>query len=1070
VNTSDLEAALRRYLGVGVGTGDEELLGLDERQARVPAAIDAAARRRTEQVRRHPGAGGEDAELVIARIRLAASRLRGRRADAGPVEPRPTPAGSASPAPAPAAPPVPTSPSPPAPTPPTPPATPPSSPSPPPVSGPVRAVPPTPVRRRPTDAAGASPPSPGRLDPASLPPLTAFDRAVLGTLVGHGGWNRRSRARLVALAASHRVGPQGLLNVMRGLATYAGAGGRPAGLDEIAGDFAVIAGGRAAGVAAAGTRSTGGASAADEAAELTRRLVPELEADGVWPVLKLSALVLLAIALVSIPVVRMLSPASEPSAPTAMDPAIGTSGRGSAGSAGAGGDPGAPGGRDGAAEGADAGGGLVFARIPFLEGPPPAPGLLDAADAMAGLPGIIESEVRRRLEVAAAPGEATYRRWASVMSDAERGWARATPSDVRAVRREAAATIVAAGERPAVVERLIAVLRPPTGATVGDPTADGAPGPWAGGWRVSVLAAVAADPFAPAPAREGCRDLLAAVLAYPAAPGTDGFDPRPEAGAGEVAAAWLDLAAAELVDAFDASSESRIAEAWERWLEAADALDAGTSVASTASRLVLGALESLLRSPVVLDDGGTGSALLGRLVQSLPAPLPGPVRALVERAHRDRRFAATPDLRALGSVFALRRDLPWYRANFVVPADATDATRDRFVGRVLAVWPETTAGPESGRPLAVDAEVLLAWRETLDAVTSRPEPLGPLARLDQAARLGEVAEAAHLLAAGRLTEAASVLTALDEELVRPPDGADGLPSRPMNVPGLAAPDGAWTRSWDATRGRGDPAVARVRALRTEAGRDLGPLDARTFVDIVSRTGNQRVQEAARAILLEKFRDGPNVILELLDALPEARIERDFRQMVHRLTGITIPEDDSERWRLLARAVLLEYATSVVGREGDPAARLERRLAETFDRRAAVLERRRTMSGAVGGPAVAAHRLADAWLAATNARVAIRPVPAPASELADRSRLRRRLAADPVQSAVAGLISVGEALAFVVAAEQPSLAEACEQLLAEVRRDRDQAATASDQWLAQERAILNLWRMRLGVGPAEGDAR
>ncbi len=76
------DAALRRFLGVGGDADDASILGLEPRQARVPAAIDAAARRRIEQARRHPAAMEPAAELVLARIRLAAGRLRGRLAEA----------------------------------------------------------------------------------------------------------------------------------------------------------------------------------------------------------------------------------------------------------------------------------------------------------------------------------------------------------------------------------------------------------------------------------------------------------------------------------------------------------------------------------------------------------------------------------------------------------------------------------------------------------------------------------------------------------------------------------------------------------------------------------------------------------------------------------------------------------------------------------------------------------------------------------------------------------------------------------------------------------------------------
>ncbi len=1049
-----LEAALRRFLGVGGDADDAGILGLDERQSQVPAAIDAAARRRTEQVRRHPGSVDPSAEFVLARIRLAAGRLRGRLAEAAAaaaVAPPPAESGSPSP-PAPAVAPS---------------AAAGGSPS----SPPERPTSPGPsslaARRTAAIIASARPGTPSPVGSAG-PSLTAFDRAVLGTLVGHGGWNRRSRARLVALAAGHGVGPRGLMNVMRGLAEHARSGGRTEGVAEIAGDFATITGGRAAGLAAIGSMGgrQGGPTAADEAAEVARKLLPELEQEGLWPIVKIAVVVLLLICLIGVVLLQATRP---PAPPATTTPAVATPSLGP---------PGGPGGgpRGPAVERETSGSTLVFARIPLMQGPPADVSLLDAGDAMAGLPAVIEAEVRRRLEVPAPPTEATFQRWSAAMVEAARGWPNAAASDVRAVRRAAAASIVAAGERPAIVERLIDALAPPVGPDIAATDADGLPGPWAGAWGVSVLAVVAADPFAPAAAREACAELVAASVGYPGAPGTGRFDPRPEAGPASVAAAWLDQAAAVLV-----RSPGLPTGIWERWFEAAAALDAGSSVAGFRPRLLVAATQSLLASDVPLGETAIGAGLLGRLLVSIDTPLPEEALDLVRRAHEDEAIATLGDVRSLASILALRRDLPWFRAEMVVPSDATFATRGRFLARILEAWPEVERGLQAGRPLAVDAAVLLRWREVRDAVDGQPEPLTAAGRLRVAAQLGELAEVAHLLAAGRGDEAGATLEALTRDLEQPwDDGSEDAPARPAVVLGNAAVDGAWTRGWEETRGRGEAAVARVEALRIEATNDLGPIDARTLVRIAVRTGNQRAEEAARSVILEKFRFGPNVAAELLDAIPEAPLDRGLQDTVHRYTGIALPTDDRDRWRRLARAALLEHVASVLESRGDPVANLERRLRETLARREEILGGRRGPSvgvgfgvgGDAGGPAhpaIAAGRLADAWLAAASARIAIRPVPAPAEELHRRDRLRRRLASDAMQSSVAGLISAAEGLAFVVAAEQPAAADPCMTALSRARLDRDRADTAVEQWLVTERLIVELWSLRLGVGPGGEEA-
>ena len=50
--------------------------------------------------------------------------------------------------------------------------------------------------------------------------LTRFDRDVLGILVACGGWNARSRARLMAVASRYGVSNERLLSVLTGMASW----------------------------------------------------------------------------------------------------------------------------------------------------------------------------------------------------------------------------------------------------------------------------------------------------------------------------------------------------------------------------------------------------------------------------------------------------------------------------------------------------------------------------------------------------------------------------------------------------------------------------------------------------------------------------------------------------------------------------------------------------------------------------------------------------------------------------------------------------------------------------------
>ena len=143
----------RRFLGIDEGADPLALLGLVGRpRHRLP--VETALRDRLGQIFRHPDGRSADAERVREALRRAAALL----IDRGPQ------GGAAAPA----------------------------------------------LADKPPAPADSAPGGPSR----SGPSLTEFDRNALAVLVGCGGWNRRSRAQLVALASANRVSARGLMTVI----------------------------------------------------------------------------------------------------------------------------------------------------------------------------------------------------------------------------------------------------------------------------------------------------------------------------------------------------------------------------------------------------------------------------------------------------------------------------------------------------------------------------------------------------------------------------------------------------------------------------------------------------------------------------------------------------------------------------------------------------------------------------------------------------------------------------------------------------------------------------------------
>src|SRR5262245_34657572 len=136
--------------------------------------------------------------------------------------------------------------------------------------------------------------------------LTHFDRLVLGVLIGSGGWNHRSRARLVALASTYGISVQGLLRILRGLADYARSGGPPLGLREVSPGAALTPYPPLSALTPPPVPPLMDRLAADLAAELRR--------DDPWPTIKLSAFFALVTLLAGIIAVRLVLSSEAPPA------------------------------------------------------------------------------------------------------------------------------------------------------------------------------------------------------------------------------------------------------------------------------------------------------------------------------------------------------------------------------------------------------------------------------------------------------------------------------------------------------------------------------------------------------------------------------------------------------------------------------------------------------------------------------------------------------------------------------------------------------------------------------------
>jgi hypothetical protein len=254
----------------------------------------------------------------------------------------------------------------------------------------------------------------------------------------------------------------------------------------------------------------------------------------------------------------------------------------------------------------------------------------------------------------------------------------------------------------------------------------------------------------------------------------------------------------------------------------------------------------------------------------------------------------------------------------------------------------------------------------------------------------------------------------------------------------------------------------LQELRRRTSRDLGPLDAETFVREAYIGSPREVRELARTILVERFASGANVSMEMLDQFTDAPRNEPLASTIRRYVNRVLPSVRSETWQPQARLALVEHALSL--RRAGPSRLdgLSEELRSSYVGRLAELRKQAPSRIVVRTPQEAVAILADVWRERSRRLMVSDPFPDPVGRLEQQRNMRRQLNDGPLQMFVADQIAILHYLSFVTASEQPNVRQLLAQVLAVAERQRQDAGHVLEQALSVERAIAAVWAVRMGV--------
>ncbi|MCL4220571.1 MAG: hypothetical protein KJZ65_04290 [Phycisphaerales bacterium] len=415
----------------------------------------------------------------------------------------------------------------------------------------------------------------------------------------------------------------------------------------------------------------------------------------------------------------------------------------------------------------------------------------------------------------------------------------------------------------------------------------------------------------------------------------------------------------------------------------------------------------------------------------------------------DNRDVNTPALSAATQALVARGGVENIDPTMVLPANASDLARRALRDRYVDAWNISEPGS--------DTEVL----ERLErALAELDAGLTRTSTGDQMLRSAVGYARLNAAAAARWQGDGGVAIQMLEHY-RVPDSAL---SRAGRGPDLSdGSDGNWAERYLQQGANIDRRLELLGELRSRGGSRLGPIDAEVVVAEALRGSGRGVRELARAVV-EQYGSSPAVVNALLEEAPRIPPIPSMSNLVSGITLSPLPDRNSPQWRAAVRRALVERMLELLSAEGDTAAidLLASLLDDAYMERASA---NRAVSPSGNGPSQSCERSAM-QMRARWTQLAERLPPArlniTLSEVERRRTGRMALARGLVQQFIVEQIALAETMALVVAAERPDLSVSVQGVLDQLDADVQRSNHVFEQVARAERAMVELWELRLGL--------
>lgn len=512
------------------------------------------------------------------------------------------------------------------------------------------------------------------------------------------------------------------------------------------------------------------------------------------------------------------------------------------------------------------------------------------------------------------------------------------------------------------------------------------------------------------------------------------------------ARAALVRASSGLVKLLGANAEAKGDDPWAAWLRLVDAVSGSDE--QVRERLIAGAVESILFD-LAEPINPAGERAARRLLAKLTWREGSPARRRVIGWFSDPRMTAE-DLSLITSVIA-GGSAPGVDRSMVLARDADPAQRDRLREVYEAAWGEGASRPRD--------ELVAEWQGVARQYLERGDPTStPSQTLARAVVLSRLCEAASRIWTGEDIEPAEIVKAPESTVLN-------LLTRNAGGSGTLGGEagGEWAVRYISAKTQPSE---RLRMLGDAAAwSQIGAADAEVLAAEAIRGNPSSIRRAAAAAVRRHANDPQivNAMLEQAYLLPKTSEVVDLAEQV---SNSSLPPTRDATWRAAVRRALVERLLQLLASEGDDGAidALSQRYAETYAaRQIAATTDRLPPDGVPGSPIEELRKTLSAWDRLARSLTPSGREPLRLDQVERRAEARAKNARGIVQQFAADQVTLAETMAYAISCERPARSGDVARVLDDLAASRRTAEHVMTQIRDTERAMLELWIIRLEGG-------